>query len=491
MKHLVIVLLTLLFSGCATAPIAPGDNSAQPEFMIYDNGLIYDVHTMSKLARTVDSLNVRFKTCTPKDYRSLDQGFGTYIVITEKIAQARNALLLNMSLENFLKRFKRAQVKRNLWVVKKYSNYEGEARVEYDSEDGHYEYLHFPDTPEYDKSHGWIWKEFEDEIQIFYLHGLTSTSIPLEYSSLIEYVDCMIDTLATIFPNEKIPDSVAYTLAADSKVKAFLDLAFDFEPEPKKPETGINDAKRMEFYKEYEAAMEKWNMRRMAALDKKMQDPHNVLLLTDAVEESIASQNGMYLDEYAHRYLSPAKSLALKRSWRVYGFCSADLGPRKHALAISKLAAETFQWDIFLRAHLDILNDNFLRNGDGMWAWRMRETYIKELEELRINSVDLLLGTSLHSQDVSDNHYQARTSRIGRAFSESSRKAEVEKRLLTMVMDHRLDLYNRMEMAYVFLSYNQHSKDRQTYMRNLDRIDKAIRSLPHGLYKRYDPLMDG
>jgi len=72
-----------------------------------------------------------------------------------------------------------------------------------------------------------------------------------------------------------------------------------------------------------------------------------------------------------------------------------DSSPRYHELSIAELAEETVNWEIFLRSHLDIMNDNFNRMSDGSYAWAGRKTYIKELEILYINVLDLVLGISI------------------------------------------------------------------------------------------------
>ena len=71
------------------------------------------------------------------------------------------------------------------------------------------------------------------------------------------------------------------------------------------------------------------------------------------------------------------------RKTRVVGTCSMDSRPREHAINIAMLSAETTHWEVFLRAHLDIMNDRFERVSDGSYAWAGRKTYIKELEELK------------------------------------------------------------------------------------------------------------
>ena len=49
-----------------------------------------------------------------------------------------------------------------------------------------------------------------------------------------------------------------------------------------------------------------------------------------------------------------ASLLDKMRSTRVIGFCSQDSRPRMHAVNIAQLAAETTNWEVFLKAHLDL-----------------------------------------------------------------------------------------------------------------------------------------
>ena len=155
-----------------------------------------------------------------------------------------------------------------------------------------------------------------------------------------------------------------------------------------------------------------------------------------------------------------------------------DSRPRTHAINICILAAQTAQWDIFLRSHLDIMNDNFQRMSDGSWAWEGRETYLKELEMLNIHATDLLLGTCLQTRSVNDNHYSGDIQRIGRALAETSEPDVVEKQMLTMISDNRLDNYNRLLIAYLFDNYNYYVKDEKVKTVNNTKFREAIKHLP-------------
>ena len=137
-----------------------------------------------------------------------------------------------------------------------------------------------------------------------------------------------------------------------------------------------------------------------------------------------------------------ASLLDTMRETRVIGYCSQDSRPRIHAVNIAQLATETTNWEVFLKAHLDIMNDRFERMSDGNYAWGRRKTYLKELEELNINTLNLLIGISLRTENNATNHYYGSISRVGRAFSDAKNKEEIENEILSMIKDPELDNYN-------------------------------------------------
>ncbi|WP_315823059.1 hypothetical protein [Paraflavitalea speifideaquila] len=184
-------------------------------------------------------------------------------------------------------------------------------------------------------------------------------------------------------------------------------------------------------------------------------------MLQEAANEVL--EEGWSNDEfenYVATYYSKKTSLELKRGRRVVGMCSQDQRPRVHALNIAILSAETVNWETFLRAHLDIMNDRFDRASDGSYAWAARKTYIKELEVLDINLSDLMLGISLRINNPSANHYFGSIGRLGRALAESANSAGIEERMLTMIADKNLDTYNRLITYYLFLNYNYNLEDK-------------------------------
>lgn len=154
--------------------------------------------------------------------------------------------------------------------------------------------------------------------------------------------------------------------------------------------------------------------------------------------------------EIALPYHIPSATFDQARSRKVYGQCSQDHTPRDHALAIAKLAAETASWDIFLRAHLDILNDRFARNSDASYGRDTRGTYIRELEQLGFDVSLLLMGITLRVDNPAKNHYYGSTDRIGRALSESREWDAVSEKIRLAVADTELDDFNRLLFWYLY-----------------------------------------
>lgn len=167
------------------------------------------------------------------------------------------------------------------------------------------------------------------------------------------------------------------------------------------------------------------------------------------------------------------------RSIRVIGGCGLDSRPREHAVNIALLSADTYNWEVFLKAHLDIMNDRFERMSDGSYALERRNTYIKELEELNIHVADLILGISFRIENPSSNHYFGSIGRLGRAFSETKNRSEIEQSMLAIVSDKELDIYNRLLFYFLFLNYNENIRDEAIKKKNNDKLVAATKTLPN------------
>jgi hypothetical protein len=453
------------------------------EFVLHENGLIYDETTMKKLSSIVDSLNIRFIGCEPKTYQSFAQGYARYIRFSRNAKNIREAIRNDMPLEAFMKKFPQVKTDKPVWVMRfSYKRYDGDDIIKYATlplRNQEEIELYLEDKPGNNKTHGWVYDEDAEGFSAFYLEDLRAVPLADEYARLVQYVDCMVDTTAEIY-YPRIPEDDDESVRAGSKVASFLACANDFEGEPEYPQIEWDSPFANDLVYKYQREHLQWNNKRIDALDKKINEgQYYRSLLMDAANEALAEgHSNEDLEFYVERYLSAAQALELKRHRKVVGLCSMDSRPREHASNICRLAAKSAQWDIFLRAHLDIMNDNFDRNTDGSYAWAARGTYLKELEVLDIHATDLLIGTSLRSDNTSRHHYFGNIGRIGRALSETSDLEGVEKRILKMIADEKLDLFNRLLMVYLFDHYNLNLKDKVRKKINIEKYNNAIATLP-------------
>jgi hypothetical protein len=461
--------------------VVSGYCHGQSEFEVYSNGLIYDNLTMKKLSTIVDSLNIKFRMCDlTRSYFSLLQGLVTHVNIPSK--EALKLIRRNLSLEEYLKAYPENSVQR-VWITKsRYTNYKGVKYIEYQGLPSRNSQptIKVKDNEVNDKTSGWVVDE--DKEDAFYINKLESQELPVAYARLVQYVDCMIDTTAEIY----LPQAKAegfQRVSEDSKANAFVKWA---ESYPGKPEMVAYEEiekrglKSDSVYSVYRDRYHKWDSLRMIDLDQRLKaKPHWKDLLAEAVNESIETGNSdERLEFYAARYLSKEATLQLMRSRKVIGNCSMDQSPRYHAMNICKLSAETTKWDIFLRSHLDIMNDRFDRRSDGSYAWAGRKTYLKELEQLDIKVEDLLLGTCLRVQNVSSNHYWGSIGRVGRALADASDKDELENRLVSMMKDRNLDIFNRMLTIYLLDNYLYNLEDEARKKQGEERLESAISEMP-------------
>jgi hypothetical protein len=431
MKKTIIVIFCLVFAQHIYAQ----------EFATNANGLMYSEAAMSKLKHLVEKEHIRYKSCDlDRKYISFPQTSATYIIFSSKTDNLKDVL---------------ADLKLNKsfgYLKEKYSKYihtvdSNKLVIDYNLKNGRYG----TGTPErgYDyfgvgnhilKTESWTFeyskksdKEDDYDVYALMLHSNFETKeIPFNYARLIQYVDCMVDTSAKVhlanyddYYNTKEKTTKELTSLAEYVKKRYKDLNFQ-KLSTKDSLVLIQDKTFMDYYnKAFEAQV---NM-----------GYYNYLL------HNVANALGQ-----------KERILLIKRCQIIIGRCSQDDSPRRHALEIAELAGETQSWDIFLRAHLDIMNDRFERMSDGSYAWEQRQTYIKELEELNLNVVDLLIGMSLRSPSVANNHYNGTVWRLGKALAETKFKNKFEEQVCSMMKDNKLDGFNRGLLFLLYNSYLRH-----------------------------------
>lgn len=422
------------------------------EFQTQSNGLIYDAATIQRLHEIADSLDLKYKICDPNpQYNSYLQGLAVTVSYDSTYETLFAAMNSGLTPEALKAQFPKLEVSATqLYVLFPKKNDAGEkvweVRVFPDDVSVEYEMATLPKaaTWEIDTYPKNQYRESAYLSATYFISDPRRTPTPLRYARMVQYADCMIDTTTSIYLSEdedfydfiekKQPDR-----PASDALQAFI------RPYPR---PGIDSTKQDN---ERYAALLLWQEKQKERIAAISGTPEFLQLLRAAIAEAAAKKvSDMELEYFAAQYLGPRETLTMKRLRRVYGQCSMDSGPRDHALEIAQLSAKAAQWEFFLRAHLDILNDNFSRMTDGSYAWGRRQTYLKELEALGINVPYLMLGIALRVDNVSENHYFGAVGRVGRALAESKDLPQVESILRQGIADPALDDLNRKLFYYLY-----------------------------------------
>ena len=472
----------------------------QPEFTVYANGLVYSDTTMQQLRHIVDSLNIQFRHCDfTKKYYSAEQGIGhTVDLQSNQAPEAFRDIQQGISFNDFIKKYGLASVDSNRLLTRTPYTRRGQQTDYY--------IIQRPDSryaPDIDLCHtppgdveedrysikgikgNWVFdytkpgnKNIDTRLRAFYItRPLAVAPVPDRYARLILYADCMIDTTAGIFYPDAWNGDIWSLLQRDSthpyaRIDAFNqyiaresgDIFKKYRlPVPKNREWACRDSLVKQYVRDSLSSTAVFRQ-----------------LLSEAVEEALRykGRTNDYFEYFTAAYYSKTAALSMKRNRKVTGSCSMDERPREHAINIALLAAQTANWEVFLRAHLDIMNDRFERVANTNYVQAARNTYIREIEDLDINVQDLMLGISFSTSGAPENHYFGNIGRLGRAFAETKYKKSLEEKLLSMISDNELDALNRLRMRSLFLNYTYYLPHKEDRLACLEKLEEADKTLP-------------
>lgn len=484
---LLFAFVSLLFS-CKSQP-AKDSSSTSGEFNKNKNGLIYSETDINALRFVVDSLNLRFKTCdVNKIYKAYPQATAYEVRFESKtndLTEIRDAQKDNPLFYDLVNKYGAYVKKTDSNILVAATGFDDDGKqtylsgTPYSGFEGEYMLRGKPAA----LLNGWVYDykpkgEYNDyySLSCFYFpKAMQYPEIPAAYAKLIQYIDCMIDTSATIFLTKKY-DYV------DTGLKAKCD---DYRQlveyvNTKMPAKNTNK----------KSSVNSLTNDKIQFINTRLRDDEFVLQkINNMVEWCRINEQGYgIIEPMAEIFSSQKAALEAKRRERVVGFCSQDQSPRIHALAIAKLAAETHSWDIFLRSHLNIMNDRFERNSDGSYAWGQRKTYIKELEALNINVIDMMLGLSLRSVSTPVNHYNGTVWRIGKALTESGDRLLFENRVKAMMKDEMLDEFNRSLLFLLYQTYLNFLEDKNEKKLKIGEMKTTLTAYPLFIQKAIEKL---
>lgn len=412
-------------------------------------GMLYSHKDIQELKRTADSLNLRFLQCVPDPvYYSLPQTQATamtFIIEAKKASLVEARLKQGISIQQLSKEFPGIKIKDSSHVVLSYQTGYDNYRKKYITTlySGNGDGFSPTDLDQPPVGGNWIYSSNDtDDTGSISIDAwlpdkpFVTIKLPAEYAKMIQYADCMIDTTTRLmlgkggFPEEENKPFEALEGIVYRKTNKNVDPQYD---------TYLNENDIKYIQREY------------------YKNDSIKLLLNLAVKEALEKGNGNgTLEEAATGIYSLDTVLLMKRSRTVYGNCSHDDAPIRHARDIAVLASQTHQWPVFIRAHLNIMNDQFERMSDADYAEARRKTHLRELELLDIPAQQLLFGTVFMASNLSSSHYTGNIQRIGRAFTESGYAAAFEKQIKSIMKDKNLDPFNQCIFLLLYTSYCYH-----------------------------------
>ncbi|SFO76324.1 hypothetical protein SAMN05428949_6538 [Chitinophaga sp. YR627] len=447
MKRSCLILTILLYLCLSTLAQTKDTLPAQNPYA----KLYYSRSDIEQLKRTADSLNLKYLECVPNPlYHSLPQTEGTVVTLSGVKKEDKPKLEDLLKKGATLQEIRAAElsiIEDSAHVLIAYENsydqrrkqmvttiYSGDAKRITNQELSD---LFSPSDTWMYVSH--FWNDKYSFVAWRRDHSFSSIQLPVEYAKMIQYVDCMVDPCISITlydqreegaTNESLKKLVTYMMLKNPRP---ADLGDD-------PNLTLSDYNYL------------YNDLKTNARTRELFDG----AIKEAIEKRIGNET---LELLADGRYSPDTLLLLKRIRQVVGFCSMDNAPSLHTRDIAKLAAQTHQWPVFIRSHLDIMNDRFQRNSDASYGKVIRGTHFPELELLDIPVQQLLLGTVFWASDLAEGHYWGNIGRLGRAFTESAHAADFEKQVLKCMQDDSLDPINRCLFFMLYTSYCFELKD--------------------------------
>lgn len=166
-----------------------------------------------------------------------------------------------------------------------------------------------------------------------------------------------------------------------------------------------------------------------------------------------------FLLEMANSFLELKDRYFLERLVPESGSCSYDDTPIRQMARICKMSAELGDWPVFIRALIQLMNDDMSRSIDNSISAMSRRSYFNELEKLRIDHVALLLGISMKISDPAPDHYYGNSSRIGKAISLSSDPKIYLQAIEKLLKDDHIDDLNKLNYYNTIKSAAFYSSD--------------------------------
>lgn len=348
----------------------------------------------------------------------------------------------------------------------------------------HHSIMLDPDNTDQQKSDNWIYEVGKTGN---YIHGyylikpIEKFNIPASYVKMLHYADNLIDTSQLVMKEEAFIQEDIRPIRHMPNISQFMKYAHHTASTHKHNEISLE---RLSAQVPRDDPSRYSQNSSSPSFETTFQQ-YLSQAISEALNENWSSE---VFEAYVEQYYDKALALELKRKRFVKPIDSQDRSNIHHAEQIARLAAETRNWNIFLRTHLDLMNGYF----PGMISVPLEKEvfceYVKVLELLNLKVPELLIGTLIEKEasEIDHFHYRSNIQKVAWALSESTNQLEIETLLTKMIGDNSLDPFNRLNMYYVFGMYYQNLAHSGRGSEIQRQFDTALAQLPEYMLDQID-----
>jgi len=452
---------------------------------VFGQDQLIDYSDVPKLNVIIKSLEKGYKNSKTTIYKSVPQTTASYFEIVTKspenfIAELKKSENLRQ-LEN---KFLGLQIDRNVLIIKNvYIDYNNEKKIdiksfEIENSQNHSISLKYNDTlnqkglKHFYSSYKSVEEKFTT-IRGFYLNDdFKSIDIPEVYSDWINYTDIIVKPETSVFYDNKEKSS-----GYKSYDKTIIDSLVSFY------ETATNKPPHTE-----EQELEIWHSNRQIYSDnlyKSNQDFKDLLQKSLSYAEENKVSNGD-LEDFTAQLISKNRALELMRQNQKVGSCSFDNSPVTQQKRIAALAAQTYNWGVFIKSFLNVMNDNVSRIANSNIASDSRETYINELTKLDLDVDKVLLGSNFRIEDAINKHYFSDGNKIAKAYADLGFRhlQYFETVVRDVICDKSIDAFNKLHIYNTYKSLQYALTDSVEKKRVENKIKNLVPLLPDEIKSR-------
>ncbi len=452
--------------------------SAWSQVVVFNNGMVYKSEDISRMRQQADSLTKVFNTQPVLPVYSLSQGYGNGVKITKNKKAAIKAMHKGMPYEKLVSTFSIRPENRDTGMLVQKQTF----IIAYGQNNQYYLYLDADSIASKAKlklKRKWLYIDEEEALLgIYFTTDLEPQQLPEKYARWIRYYAFMVDT-TTKEPCKFIPDTPGDT----NKIKLLWDYLFNYPGMPQQ----VTD-KGIEPWDEHHKKFLAWNEKRLAWVDSALvPTPKFKAMLTDAANYAITHCiSNADLEDYVEKYLDPAIALKIALMQPMVNNSYPQVIQSQN-VRLATMAARAGNFKLFLQKHLKAVEYQCFPTYP---ACRAIDKRVKELDAVGVNTIQLILGALLYSQQTPGAKLYFQDHYMMAALAQYHQPDTVANTLLEMIRDDKLDDGNRSMAVGLLIWFLYCYDDAMAKPMIVDSLKEAAKTLPPRLQPDVQKAID-